>query len=131
VDAAAMQMAADYLLGEHDFSSFRAAACQALSPVKKLTRLQITRQGSLILCEFEANAFLHHMVRNIMGCLVAIGQGNQQPSWMAEVLAARSRKAAAPTFSAAGLHFLGGVYAPDWGLPDALAGEMLPHILLS
>jgi tRNA pseudouridine38-40 synthase len=131
LDAQPMQQAADYLLGEHDFSSFRAAACQALSPVKNLTRLHITRQGSLILCEFEANAFLHHMVRNIMGCLVAVGQGKYPPQWLAEVLAARSRQAAAPTFSAAGLYFLGGRYAPEWGLPDLNIDLALPAALLS
>ena len=131
LDAIAMQAAADLLLGQHDFSSFRASACQALSPIKHLTQLRISRQGSLILCEFEANAFLHHMVRNIMGCLVAIGQGAQPPQWMAEVLAARSRKVAAPTFSAAGLYFLGGRYAAQWDLPDLTLGEVLPTVLLS
>ena len=131
LDAVAMQVAADLLLGQHDFSSFRASACQALSPIKHLMQLRISRQGSLILCEFEANAFLHHMVRNIMGCLVAIGQGAQPPQWMAEVLAARSRKVAAPTFSAAGLYFLGGRYAAQWDLPDLTLGEVLPTVLLS
>ena len=131
LDTAAMQQAANLLLGEHDFSSFRAAACQALSPVKNLQRLSISRQGSLILCEFEASAFLHHMVRNIMGCLVAVGQGKYPPQWLADVLAARSRKAAAPTFAAAGLYFLGGTYAAHWGLPDLRADEYLPAILLS
>lgn len=131
LDAAAMQVAADFLLGEHDFSSFRAAACQALSPVKQLQRLQLSRQGDLILCEFEATAFLHHMVRNIMGCLVAVGQGKYPPDWLGQVLAARSRKAAAPTFSAAGLYFLGGRYAPEWDLPDLNAEQVLPAVLLS
>ena len=131
LDAAAMQQAADLQLGEHDFTSFRAAACQALSPVKNLQRLHISRQGSLVLCEFEASAFLHHMVRNIMGCLVAVGQGKYPPQWLAEVLAARSRKAAAPTFSAAGLYFLGGRYAPEWGLPDLNLDQALPAVLLS
>jgi tRNA pseudouridine38-40 synthase len=126
-----MQVAADFLLGEHDFSSFRAAACQALSPIKNLTRLQISRQGDLLLCEFEATAFLHHMVRNIMGCLVAVGQGKYPPDWLGQVLAARSRKAAAPTFSAAGLYFLGGRYAPEWDLPDLNAEQVLPAVLLS
>ena len=131
LDAAAMQVAADYLLGEHDFSSFRASSCQALSPVKNLTRLQISRQGSMVLCEFEASAFLHHMVRNIMGCLVAVGQGNYPAAWLQDVLAARSRKAAAPTFSAAGLYCLGGRSAAHWGLPDLSLGEVLPTVLLS
>lgn len=131
LDVQAMQQAAHFLLGEHDFSSFRAAACQALSPVKNLLRLDISRQGSLILCEFEASAFLHHMVRNIMGSLVAVGLGKYPPEWLQALLAARSRKAAAPTFSAAGLYFLGGRYASEWGLPDLSLGEVLPAVLLS
>ncbi len=131
LDVHAMQEAATVLLGEHDFSSFRAAACQALSPVKTMHRIDITRRGSESHCywrfEFEANAFLHHMIRNIMGCLVAIGQGSRAPSWMAEVLAARSRGVAAPTFSPAGLYFLGPVYDAQWELPTRTPGfDWLP-----
>ena len=114
----AMQAGAQYLLGEHDFSSFRAAQCQALSPVKDLRRIQISRHGAYWRFEFEANAFLHHMIRNIMGCLVVVGQGLQPPAWMDTVLAARSRDAAAPTFAPDGLYFLGPVYEPRWGLPS-------------
>ncbi len=114
----AMQQAAAHLLGEHDFTSLRASACQALSPVKTLQRIEIARRGAYWRFEFEANAFLHHMIRNIMGCLVAIGQGKHPPQWMAEVLAARSRDAAAPTFSPDGLYFLGPRYDARWGLPD-------------
>ena len=122
-----MQQAAQYLLGEHDFSSFRASACQALSPVKHLTRLDITRRGAYWRFEFEANAFLHHMIRNLMGCLVAVGQGAQPADWVREVLEARSRKVAAPTFSPDGLYFLGPVYDPSWGLPaQAAAYDWLP-----
>ena len=113
-----MQQAAQYLLGEHDFSSFRASACQALSPVKHLTRLDITRRGAYWRFEFEANAFLHHMIRNLMGCLVMVGDGRKQPDWVAQVLAARDRDAAAPTFSPFGLYFVGARYAPHWGLPE-------------
>jgi tRNA pseudouridine38-40 synthase len=113
-----MQAAAQRLIGEHDFSSFRAAACQALSPIKTLQRIDITRRGAYWRFEFEANAFLHHMIRNIMGCLIYIGQGRQPVSWMDEVLAARSRDEAAPTFSPDGLYFLGPRYDPAWGLPD-------------
>jgi tRNA pseudouridine38-40 synthase len=113
-----MQAAAAHLLGEHDFSSFRASACQALSPIKQLTHIGISRRGVYWRFDFEANAFLHHMIRNIMGCLIAIGQGKHPPHWMAEVLAARSRDAAAPTFSPDGLYFLGPRYAAHWGLPD-------------
>jgi len=113
-----MQQAAQALLGEHDFTSFRASGCQSHTPVKTLNRLEISRRGAYWRFEFEANAFLHHMIRNIMGCLIAVGTGNRPPTWMAEVLAARSRDAAAPTFSPDGLHFLGPVYDPAWGLPE-------------
>lgn len=136
----AMQAAAQHLLGEHDFSSFRASGCQAKSPVKTLHRLSITRRmagdgaqmaaassmrpgdAAMECCywrfEFEGSAFLHHMVRNIMGCLLAVGQGTHAPQWMQQVLEARSRDAAAPTFSPDGLYFLGPVYDPSWGLPS-------------
>jgi hypothetical protein len=81
LDVAAMEHAAAELLGEHDFSAFRAAACQALSPVKTLYAIRITRRGAYWRFEFEASAFLHHMVRNLMGLLLAIGQGQQPPCW--------------------------------------------------
>ncbi len=139
LNGAAMAAAARLLEGEHDFSSFRAAACQALSPVKTLAPIRISRSGtpagtgagSAASCywrfEFEANAFLHHMIRNIMGALIAIGQGAQEPEWITEVLQARSRKAAAPTFSPEGLYFLGPVYADSWGLPARTAAyDWLP-----
>jgi tRNA pseudouridine38-40 synthase len=118
LDLDAMREAALEVLGERDFTSFRASACQALSPVKTLQRLDITRRGAYWRFDFEANAFLHHMIRNLMGCLLQIGQGFQPPSWMGEVLRARNRAVAAPTFSPAGLYFLGPVYDPRWGLPD-------------
>jgi tRNA pseudouridine38-40 synthase len=82
LDMGTMQQAVRHLLGEHDFSSFRASACQALSPVKNLQRIDITRRGAYWRFEFEANAFLHHMIRNIMGCLVTVGQGKKPPEWM-------------------------------------------------
>jgi tRNA pseudouridine38-40 synthase len=118
LDLTAMRRAADTLLGEHDFTSFRASACQALSPVKHMRRIDITRRGAYWRFEFEASAFLHHMIRNIMGCLMVIGSGNRPPQWMAEVLAARSRDAAARTFAPDGLYFLGPVYDPIWDLPE-------------
>ncbi len=114
----AMQQGATLLLGEQDFTSFRASACQALSPVKTLQRMEISRRGAYWRFEFEANAFLHHMIRNIMACLIAVGQGKQRPDWVREVLLAHDREAAAPTFSPDGLYFLGPRYAPHWGLPD-------------
>ena len=118
LDLVAMQQAAAHLLGEHDFTSFRASACQALSPVKMLQRIDISRRGAYWRFEFEANAFLHHMIRNIMGCLIAVGQHKERPDWIVEVLLARDRDAAAPTFSPHGLYFLGPRYASHWGLPD-------------
>ena len=127
LDLAAMQRAAAHLLGEHDFTSFRASACQALTPVKTLNRIDITRRGAYWRFDFEGNAFLHHMIRNIMGCLVQIGQGLQPADWMAHVLAARDRDAAAPTFAPDGLYFLGPVYGPEWGLPSHVPGyDALP-----
>lgn len=122
LDATAMRQAADHLIGEHDFSSFRAAQCQALSPVKRLTRIDIARHGAYWRFDFEANAFLHHMIRNIMGCLLTIGQGARPPDWMAEVRDARRREVAAPTFAPDGLYFLGPRYDPAWNLPDAVPG---------
>ena len=121
LDEGAMRESASLLIGQHDFSSFRAAACQARTPVKTMKRIAITRHGSYWRFEFEADAFLHHMIRNIMGCLLAIGQGQQPPQWISHVLAARDRDAAAPTFSPDGLYFLGPVYGPEWNLPSRTA----------
>ena len=131
LDGDAMRAAAALLVGQHDFTSFRASACQALSPVKHVRRIDLAQQRDACAgpsdgveierCqwqfEFEADAFLHHMIRNILGCLVRVGQGDAPPEWVGEVLAARSRKVAAPTFSAAGLYFLGPLYDAAWGLP--------------
>ncbi len=117
MDEAAIRAAIGHLIGEHDFSSFRAAQCQAKSPVKTISRIDVSRRGAYWRFEFEANAFLHHMIRNIMGCLVAVGQGLQAPGWLGEVVAARNRDAAAPTFSPDGLYFLGPRYEDHYGLP--------------
>ena len=118
LDLLAMQAAALHLLGEHDFTSFRASACQALSPVKTLQRVDISQRGAYWRFEFEANAFLHHMIRNIMGCLIAVGYHKYPPDWVKDVLLARDRDAAAPTYSPNGLYFLGPRYAAHWGLPE-------------
>ncbi|MGZ5270975.1 MAG: tRNA pseudouridine(38-40) synthase TruA [Ramlibacter sp.] len=127
LDEGRLRDAADRLLGEHDFTSFRASGCQARSPVKTLRRIGISRRGPYWRFEFEANAFLHHMIRNIMGCLLVVGQGHQPPGWIDEVLAARNRDAAAPTFSPDGLYFLGPVYEDHWGLPARTAAyDWLP-----
>lgn len=128
LDGSAMRQALPHLLGTQDFSSFRAAQCQSHTPVKTLLRAEIFQRGNASAAvpgapriwrfEFEANAFLHHMVRNVMGCLLAIGAGAHPPGWLAEVIAAKSRKAAAPTFSPDGLYFLGPVYHPRYGIPE-------------
>lgn len=132
LDGDAMRLAAQHLSGEHDFTSFRASSCQAKSPVKTLLPIGIHRRAATTgtaywRFDFEANAFLHHMIRNLMGCLVAVGQGAQAPDWLRTVLAARDRDAAAPTFSPDGLYFLGPVYDAHWGLPTRTAAyDWLP-----
>lgn len=94
-----MQEAAGRLLGEHDFSAFRAAGCQAKTPIKTLWRADVRQRGNLFIFDFEASAFLHHMVRNLVGSLVYIGKGENSPDWIAELLQMKDRKYAAPTFS--------------------------------
>lgn len=127
LDEAALRDAAARLLGTHDFTSFRASACQARSPVKSMRRIEISRRGAYWRFEFEADAFLHHMIRNIMGCLLVVGQGQKASSWIDDVLAARDRDAAAPTFAPDGLYFLGPVYEARWGLPQRTAAyDWLP-----
>lgn len=118
LDVAAMQAAAQYLLGEHDFSSFRAAECQAKSPVKHLRQLDIRREGDAIVFDLGADAFLHHMVRNIVGCLVYVGKGKHSPEWMREILESRNRKLAAPTFAPDGLYLRRVQYDAKWELPQ-------------
>ena len=119
LDDTAMRRASRYLLGEHDFTSFRASSCQALSPIKTMMRVDIHKHGPYWRFEFEGNAFLHHMIRNIMGCMVTIGQGFESPEWMAQVIQSKRRDAAAPTFSPDGLYFQGPVYDAKWGLPTS------------
>ncbi len=118
LDGDAMRAAAALLLGEHDFSSFRAAECQALSPVKTMRAIHIEQRGAYWCFDFNASAFLHHMVRNIMGCLLAVGEGRHSPGWVAGVLAARSRDAAAPTFAPDGLYFVGPYYDARHAIPE-------------
>lgn len=121
LDLDLMRAGAQHLIGDHDFSSFRASQCQALSPIKQLRSIVITQRGAYFRFEFEANAFLHHMIRNIMGCLIAVGAGKYPTDWVREVLQARERRRAAPTFSPDGLYFLGPRYDPQWGLPERVA----------
>ncbi len=129
LDATLMQAAAQHLVGVHDFSAFRAAECQAKSPVKQLQQLDIRRHGDMIVFDFSADAFLHHMVRNIVGCLVYVGKGKYPPDWLADVLAGRERSLAAPTFAPDGLYLRSIRYEAKWGLPqmknETLLGELL------
>ena len=118
LDGEAMRAAAALLIGEHDFSAFRAAECQARSPVKTLRAIRIERRGAYWRFDFDASAFLHHMVRNLMGCLLAVGEGRQPPGWVGEVLRSRRRDAAAPTFAAAGLYFAGPYYDARHAIPE-------------
>uniref|UniRef100_UPI0033407C7F tRNA pseudouridine(38-40) synthase TruA n=1 Tax=Castellaniella defragrans TaxID=75697 RepID=UPI0033407C7F len=113
LDDAPMRAAAAHLLGEHDFSAFRSSECQAASPVRTLSRLDIARAGEFLILRFEANAFLHHMVRNLMGVLVAVGRGRRPPEWAAELLTQRDRRLAAPTFMPDGL-YLAHVAYPEY-----------------
>ncbi|MCF0254652.1 MAG: tRNA pseudouridine synthase A, partial [Duodenibacillus sp.] len=117
-DAEAMHEGAQALVGEHDFTSFRAAECQAASPVRAVHAISVKRFGSLIGVEVTANAFLQHMVRNIVGTLVYVGTGREQPGWVREVLEARRRAVAAPTFDASGLYLTGVRYPEAYALPE-------------
>jgi len=119
LDVAAMQAAAQCLVGEHDFSAFRAAQCQAKSPIKNLFRLDIRRQGEMLIFDLNADAFLHHMVRNIIGCLVYVGKGKYSADWLTEVLGSRERSLAAPTFAPDGLYLRRIKYEAKWGLPQS------------
>ncbi len=116
-----MRAAADALLGRHDFSAFRAAECQAKSATRMLDRLEISREDDMIRFDLHADAFLHHMVRNIVGALVYVGNGRHPPAWVAELLAGRDRTRAAPTFGADGLYLTGIDYPTRWNLPATRA----------
>lgn len=117
LDAARMQQAARHLLGEHDFSAFRTVACQAPNPVRTIQMLDVTREGERIHVDIQANAFLHHMVRNIVGSLLPVGRGERDPDWVRNVLAGRDRTLAGPTAPSQGLAFLHPSYPAEWRLP--------------
>jgi len=125
LDVERMRAAANYLVGEHDFSAFRAAECQARSPVRTLERAEIERRGDYVVFEFWANAFLHHMVRNLIGTLVYVGKSKHPPEWAREVLERRDRALAAPTFDAAGLYLARVEYGATWQLPRATASSAI------
>ncbi|MEM9300855.1 MAG: tRNA pseudouridine(38-40) synthase TruA [Pseudomonadota bacterium] len=117
LNAAAMHVAGQALVGEHDFSSFRAAACQATHPVRQINSLAVTRLGNDIAIVIEGNAFLHHMVRNITGALLAVGRGECDAAWLVALLAARDRTQGAATAHARGLTLEAVRYGSRWNLP--------------
>ena len=125
LDEAAMARAAKAIVGQHDFSAFRDAECQAKSPVRELREARIERRGSLVTFTFRANAFLHHMVRNLVGSLVYVGAGKHPPEWLGELLAGRDRRAAAPTFMPDGLYLSAIEYDARYALPTGRAIPLL------
>jgi tRNA pseudouridine38-40 synthase len=118
LDLEKMRAAAALLAGEHDFSAFRSSECQAKTPVRTLHRLDIDRTGPYVDFVLTANAFLHHMVRNIVGLLVYVGKGKHPPEWAGEILASRDRTKAAPTFGAEGLYLEQVAYEARWRVPE-------------
>ena len=112
-----MREAAALLVGQHDFSAFRSSECQAKTPVRTIHALEVEENGETIEFLVRANAFLHHMVRNLVGTLVYVGNGKHPPQWVSEVLNSRDRAKAAPTFGPEGLYLETIEYEPRWGLP--------------
>ena len=117
LDVPKMRAAAALLVGEHDFSAFRSAECQAKTPVRNIFSFQIEQDGESIEFVIRANAFLHHMVRNLIGTLVYVGKGKHPPQWVRQVMESRDRAQAAPTFGPEGLYLEKIEYQPKWGLP--------------
>lgn len=126
LDITRMQEAATYLVGKHDFSSFRALACQAKSPVRDVSMLDVQQQDKFICLDIQANAFLHHMVRNIAGVLMTIGSGEQDPVWARQVLELRDRAQGGVTAPPHGLYFKNVEYPAEFDLPDIIGTGVLP-----
>ncbi len=126
LDEQRMQRAGQCLVGEHDFSSFRAQACQAKSPLREVRRLAVSRFGQRVAIEIEANGFLHHMVRNIAGVLMTIGRGDQPEAWAREVLETRDRAQGGVTAPPQGLYLLGVDYPAVFGIPDWRQQRVVP-----
>ncbi|NUF27412.1 tRNA pseudouridine38-40 synthase [Gilliamella bombicola] len=119
-----MHQAAQYLLGENDFSSFRAAQCQSRTPWRNIHHIEVTRQGAYIIVDIKANAFVHHMVRNIVGSLLEVGAGNQRPEWIYELLQAKDRTQAAATAKPEGLYLVQVDYPSEYQIPDPSLGPL-------
>lgn len=119
-----MHEASQFLLGEQDFTSFRSVECQSKTPMRNVHSLQVSRQGDFIIIEISANAFLHHMVRNIAGVLIAVGSGRRSVSWVNDVLSARDRKLGAETAPPYGLYLVGVVYPQEYNVPQVVSGPM-------
>lgn len=117
LDAALMHAAAQTLLGENDFSAFRSVNCEALHARRELQAISVTRDGEVLEVCVQANAFLHHMVRNIVGSLILVGCGDKPVSWLGELLAGKDRTVAGPTAPPQGLVFVGPLYPDNWQLP--------------
>ena len=126
LDAQLMHEAGQLLLGENDFSSYRASSCQSLTPMRNVHRLNVQRFGDLVVIDIEANAFLHHMVRNIAGVLLDIGAGRYPPGWAAELLSLKDRTRGSVTAPPTGLYLVDVVYP---GVPEIPLGAALPHFL--
>ena len=118
LDEGLMHQAAQALLGEHDFSAFRASACQAQHAVRRMTDISVTREGKIVTFSIEGNAFLHHMVRNIVGSLLLVGKAEKDPAWISQLLVGRDRTRAGPTAPAAGLTLQQVVYPAAFGIPE-------------
>lgn len=124
LDAAAMDSAARHLVGEQDFSSFRSAGCQSKTPFRRIDAIGVYRRGQLVVIEVTANAFLHHMVRNIAGVLMAVGRGERSPGWVAELLAARDRTRGEITAPPDGLYLVAVTYPERFALPPFTPGPV-------
>ena len=118
LDIERMREAANHLVGEHDFSSYRTVKCQAKCPIKTVHHLKIERRGQLISIDIKASAFLHHMVRNVAGVLMAVGMGKVEPGWAKQVLEARDRTVGGVTAPPHGLYLVGVEYPPEFDLPE-------------
>lgn len=124
LDSDLMHREAQALLGERDFSSFRASSCQSKTPMRHVEFIDVTRHGDIVLVDIQANAFLHHMVRNIVGTLIAVGKGRVGAGWMAELLELRDRTRAADTAPPYGLYLVGVTYPRQFGLPSSEPGPV-------